>query len=304
LSKGTVLVTGISGFTGPYVRHALERRGYRVVGLTNLHSAHPEDAAVDLLDEAALSALVERVPFDAVIHLAGVSFVAHGNAGDFYRSNLLGTLNLLEALSRSGRPMQKVVLASSANVYGRPARLPVDELCATAPVSDYGTSKLAMEQMARLWFGRLPILITRPFNYTGVGQAPKFVVAKVAEHFRTGREEIELGDVMVTREFMDVRDVAQIYVRLVESNAAGEVVNICSGRGHTVKAVIDCFSALSGKTLRIRSKGELQRANDIPELVGSPSKLNDLLSGQVRFRAFEETAAWMLRDAPERSGAA
>jgi GDP-6-deoxy-D-talose 4-dehydrogenase len=279
---GRVLITGISGFTGPYVRAALEDRGYQVVGL---------DETVDLLDADAVEQVVKDEGFDYVVHLAAVSFAAHEQASD-YQVNVLGTRNLLESIARHRPKVKKLVLASSANVYGRPARIPVDESAVPAPLNHYGESKLAMELMARQWFKRLPVLITRPFNYSGVGQSPKFVLAKIVGHFRDQAREIELGDTSVVREFMDVRDVAKIYVDLLECDAASDVVNLCSGRGYRLDEVLDKLRVLTGRAPAIRKAEALVRGNEIPELVGSPAKLRSILGG-VSFKPLDETLRWM-----------
>ena len=289
---GRVLITGASGFTGPYVRAALESRGHQVVGLAD-RARKGSDATVDLLDGAALGRFLEAEPFDYVIHLAALSFVVHDNAADYYRVNLLGAVNLLEALARAKRPLQKIVLASSANVYGRPARNPVDEAAPPAPLNHYGVSKYAMELMARLWFDRLPILVTRPFNYSGAGQSAKFVFAKIVGHFRDRAPEIELGDTSVVRELMDVRDVAAIYAGLLESEETSEVVNLCAGHGYRVDEVLENLRALTGARPRINRSPALVRGNEIPELVGSPAKLTRLI-GKPAFRPLEETLRWML----------
>jgi GDP-6-deoxy-D-talose 4-dehydrogenase len=290
----TVVITGVSGFTGRYVRAALERRGYAVLGIANTKPQSSQDVAIDLADYAAVQDYFASTDVDCVVHLAGASFVAHDNPTDFYRSNVLGSAHLLEAIARSRQPIEKVVLASSANVYGRPVELPVTEGAATAPLSHYAVSKVAMELMAKLWFERLPILVVRPFNYTGVGQSPRFVLAKLAQHFRERRPELELGDTAVIREFMDVRDVAEIYAGLVENNVHSDVVNLCSGLGHQLSDVIKLLSQTSGHNPVLKRAEAMLRGNEIPALVGSPAKLRSVL-GTLEFRPFEETLAWMMQ---------
>jgi nucleoside-diphosphate-sugar epimerase len=292
--KGRVLVTGISGFTGPYVRAALEGRGYEVFGLSDRLQPGSQDEAVNLLDTGAMDSYVARKPFDYLIHLAGVSFVAHERAADQYQINLIGTLNLLEAMWRARLPVKKVVLASSANVYGRPESSPVSESATPVPLSDYGVSKYAMELMARMWFDRMPILIVRPFNYTGIGQSPNFVVPKLVKHFRDRTPHISLGPTTVVREFMDVRDVAQIYAALLESPAASQAVNLCSGKGYRLQGVIDSLREISHHPLEIRFNEALVRGNEIDHLVGAPGKLAEL-AGPPSFRPLEDTLAWMLK---------
>jgi GDP-6-deoxy-D-talose 4-dehydrogenase len=288
-----VLITGASGFTGPYVRSALEARGYLVKGISNGRVAHAEDESVNLLDSEAVEDYVRRSRFEYVVHLAGVSFVAHERTVDQYRVNLLGTINLIEAIARAGRSLRKLVLASSANVYGRPERNPVSELQVPLPVNDYGVSKYAMELMARMWIERFPILIVRPFNYTGVGQNIRFVLPKLVKQFHDRNPYIQLGDTSVVRDFMDVRDVADVYSRLLESDAASDAVNICSGHGHKLSDVLGLLERISGHTAIVQNAASLHRKNEIHELVGSPEKLRAIL-GDVSFRPLEETLSWML----------
>ncbi len=288
------LVTGISGFTGPYVRAALEARGHEVYGIAEHTGHNSSDEAVDLLDVDAIEACLARKPVDCVLHLAGISFVAHGRAADQYRINLLGTLNLLEAIWSLRLPVRKIVLASSAYVYGRPASVPVSESMLPSPAGHYAVSKYAMELMARTWFDRLPILIGRPFNYTGIGQSEKFVLPKLVKHFRDRTPEIELGDTSVVREFMDVRDVAAIYARLVESDSRSDVVNICSGIGHRLESVIDTLRSLSGFAPKLKTSPALIRENEIAALTGSPARLHRI-TGPIAYRPLEETLGWMLK---------
>jgi GDP-6-deoxy-D-talose 4-dehydrogenase len=290
---GRVLVTGADGFTGPHVRAALERRGYQVSGISRFEPKRASDAKLDLLDAAALRAHIKAIRPEYVVHLAAITFVAHEDAAEIYRVNLLGSLHLLEALAGAGTPLKKVILASSANVYGRPARMPVEESAPPAPVSHYGVSKYAMELMAARWFGVLPILLVRPFNYTGAGQDPKFVLPKIVEHFRRRAPQIELGDTSVVREFMDVRDVGEAYAGLLESDAAAEAVNLCSGVGHRLDAVLATLQEITGFAPAIARSAALMRGNEIPQLVGSNARLMRLCP-QLAFRPLRETLSWML----------
>jgi nucleoside-diphosphate-sugar epimerase len=150
-----------------------------------------------------------------------------------------------------------------------------------------------MELMAGTWFERLPILITRPFNYSGVGQSPKFVLPKLVGHFRERAETIELGDTAVVREFMDVRDVADVYAALLESAAVSQAVNLCAGRGYRLDEILEKLRALTGAAPRIERAPALVRSNEIPHLVGSPARLKSLLPSAA-FRPLEETLRWML----------
>jgi nucleoside-diphosphate-sugar epimerase len=269
----TVLLTGAGGFTGRYLWRALEGRGYKVVPL-QFEGPNP----CDLTDLLATERAVRAARPDAVVHLAALSFVGHDNAEEFYRVNVFGTLNLLQALAGLDSLPRRILIASSANVYGTPDIEVLDESICPAPVNHYANSKLAMEHMVRSsWFNRLPIVITRPFNYTGPGQAKHFVIPKIVQHFRDGASFIELGNLNVFRDFSDVDDVVAAYLALLESDVHSEIVNICSGQGIALLDVIGTMNGLAGYEIEVRVNPEFVRENEVPRLVGSNAKLHSLV---------------------------
>mgnify|MGYP003667555280 CR=1 FL=1 len=289
-----VLVTGICGFTGRYLATELEAHGWEVWGMgVEVRRDAPRYRSADLTDSAALRAAVGEIRPDAVVHLAGIAFVGHGDAEAFYRVNLIGTRNLLAALESARCRPQCVVLASSANVYGRAREGVLDENAPPNPANDYAVSKLAMEYMARLWFDKLPIVIARPFNYTGVGQQDSYLLPKIVSHFRRRAEVIELGNLDVWRDFSDVRAVAQAYRRLIEACPAGQVVNIGSGSLHSLREAVDLASAISGHRLRVDVNPALVRANEVRTLGGSPAKLRSII-GEWTSPPLEQTLRWMM----------
>lgn len=287
------LVTGLGGFTGYYLAATLKAAGYEVFG-----TAHGNEPAglgvfqVDLCDRAALQRLVLEVRPDVVAHLAAISFVAHGDAEAIYRVNVVGTRNLLEALVGCEHQPKAVLLASSANIYGNAAVEMINESVLPCPANDYAVSKLAMEYMARLWMGRLPIVITRPFNYTGVGQAPQFLLPKIVGHFKRGERVIELGNIDVERDFSDVRMVAQAYSRLLECAPVGDVFNVCSGVACSLKDVLAMMAEIAGYEIEVRVNPDFVRANDVKRLQGDASKLQRVI-GSLESISLMETLRWM-----------
>lgn len=292
------LITGIKGFTGQYVAAELAEAGWEVWG-TGAQEASAADLAggryrcVDLSDAAGLAQWVAEVRPDAVIHLAAIAFVGHGEAEAFYRVNLIGTRNLLAALSAAPQPPSCVLLASSANVYGNATGGRLAETTLPDPANDYAVSKLAMEFMARLWMDRLPIVLARPFNYTGVGQAPSFLLPKIVSHFRSRAGRIELGNLDVWRDFSDVRAVARAYRRLIEVCPAGQTVNVCSGRLHSLREVLAMAARISGHDLQVEVNPAFVRANEVTSLCGDPARLQTLI-GQWDSPPLEDTVRWML----------
>ena len=291
------LVTGLGGFTGRYLAHELNIAGYRVFGTAHGGEVLGSDMyAVDLCNREELQRVVAEVRPDVVAHLAAISFVAHGDVDAIYRVNIVGTRNLLEALATQEERPRAVLLASSANIYGNAEVEVIDESVSPAPANDYAVSKLAMEYMANLWMDRLPIIITRPFNYTGVGQAPQFLLPKIVGHFKRGERVIELGNIDVERDFSDVRMVANAYCKLIQCAPAGETFNVCSGDACSLKDVLSMMAEIAGYEIEVRVNPAFVRANDVKRLQGNPAKLARVVSSLDTYPLME-TLRWMYANA-------
>ncbi|MBN2855898.1 MAG: GDP-mannose 4,6-dehydratase [Halothiobacillaceae bacterium] len=293
------LITGVGGFTGRYLAAHLHSLGYTVVGLAH-HPARAVIAGVDrifyadLADQAALQQVITEVSPDVVVHLAAISFVAHGDAAEIYQVNVVGTRNLLEAVVCSAVPVRAVLVASSANVYGNTQEGVLNEGAQAAPANDYAVSKLASEFVARLYFNRLPIVLVRPFNYTGVGQAEHFLLPKIVNHVRKQAPIIELGNLDVARDFSDVRMVVAYYARLLECPLAiGQTINVCSGKAYTLRDVLDRVRNISHHDFEVRVNPAFVRANEVRVLQGDRSRLLGLVPN-VADIPLEDTLHWML----------
>lgn len=277
-----ILLTGAAGFTGLFFKSAAEAAGHRVLALQ-----------ADLTDKAAVAAEVLQAAPDAVVHLAAISFVGHADDTAFYGVNVVGTMNLLAGLAALPVRPSKVLLASSANVYGNCDASPITEGQPAAPVNHYAMSKLAMEHMARTYLDRLPIVITRPFNYTGPGQAPNFLIPKLVSHFAQRAPAIELGNLHVEREFNDVRMVCDAYLALLTHGVPGKVYNVCSGQPYTLQHVIGMLSGITGHMMEVRVNPAFVRSNEVHRLCGSADKLL-ACTGPLKSYTLESTLAWML----------
>ena len=296
-----VLLTGAQGFTGAHLVPLLQADGWDVWAIdrqfsSGNHAIPPNQCLqADLLDEANLTAAVQRIAPQAVIHLAAIAFVGHGSADDFYRVNVMGTRHLLQALGTLPTPPRCVLLASSANIYGNSHEGALPESAPANPANDYAVSKLAMEHMARLWLPQLPVVMVRPFNYTGAGQSPQFLIPKIVDHAKRRAPLIELGNLDVDRDFSDVRDVAEAYVRLLNKAPAGQVFNVGSGRTHSLREVLAQVQASSGHTMEVRVNPAFVRANEVRTLRADTSALEAAI-GEWRSHPLDETLRWMLQD--------
>lgn len=278
----TTLITGLSGFTGQYMKCELELHGHKVVGLKS-----------NLKDLQSLTDEIKQLRPKFVIHLAALAFVGHGSPNSFYETNVIGTRNLLEALSQVSESLKSVLLASSANIYGNNDKGSLSELEIPNPLNDYAISKCAMEQIASLWSDRIPLFVVRPFNYTGCGQNINFLIPKVVSHFIEKKEYIELGNLDVWREFNDVRSVCSSYRQLLDLCPVGETINICSGKTYSLREIVVMCEELTDCSMNIKVNPKFVRANEIQILAGLNDKLLSMIS-EISFYDIKDTLKWML----------
>ncbi|MCB4366225.1 GDP-mannose 4,6-dehydratase [Hydrogenophaga taeniospiralis] len=278
----SILLTGAAGFTGQHFTKMAESRGHRVLALQS-----------DLNDVHAMEDELNGQRIDKVVHLAGISFVGHADETAFYKVNVIGTVNLLKALKNHQKHLTGILIASSANVYGNCDASPIAEDQPPAPVNHYAMSKLAMEHMARTYSDCLPLFLARPFNYTGPGQSPSFLIPKLVDHFARRVPQIELGNLHVEREFNDVRLVCDAYLALLHKGVPGEVYNVCSGQPYTLQAVITALEELTGHHMQVNVNPAFVRANEVHRLCGNPDKLR-ACTGPLPAYALKDTLSSML----------
>lgn len=292
----SILITGASGFTGRHFIEAANRQGYRCIAVAQERGSEVGDAdenlVADLLDCEALDSVIKQTKPDFIVHLAAIAFPAHDDISELYQVNQLGTLNLLEAARKNSNGIERVLIASSANVYGNTLDLPITEATAAAPVNHYGTSKLAMEYVAQLYTD-VPMIITRPFNYTGCGQSPNFLIPKIVSAYKANQRVIELGNLDVSRDFSDVRDLVRAYLLLLEVGDTGIAYNICSGVPTSLLAIIEILNSIAGYELRVSVNPEFVRSDEIKTLYGSPALLESTI-GSYREYTLTDTLKWML----------
>ena len=284
-----ILLTGANGFTGLHFTKTAEAAGHSVHALKS-----------DITDAATLEAEVLQASPDLVAHFAGISFVPSKDEEAFYRVHALGTSNLLDALLKLETPPKKILLASSATIYGNSPSPFSQETQTPVPIDHYAMSKVAMEEMAKTYFDRLPIIIARPFNYTGIGQKDNFLIPKLIHHFSQKLSQIELGNLDVEREFNDVELICQAYMALLNFGQPGEIYNVCSGNARSLKQVVDCLITITGHQIHIDVNPDFVRSNEVRRMCGDPKKIQTLFEQhQVKINApsLEETLTRMLEGA-------
>ncbi len=282
-----VLITGIDSFTGRHLSWYLQKNGYEVYG-TSLFSSGEKLYQCDITNKDDIKTVLKKIVPNYLIHLSGISFAAHGKAEDFYSVNTIGTLNILDSLLELSLELEKVVIASSATVYGNLGLEVLDESLCPKPANHYGASKYSMECLVTNYFPKLPIILTRPFNYTGVGQSEHFLIPKIVSHYKKNKQFIELGNLDVSREFNDVEFVCEVYTKLLQIENSNEIVNICTSRGIKLLDVIDHMNKIANYDIEVRVNPEFVRKDEIKHLVGDCNKLFTLV-GKVEQNEIQKT---------------
>ncbi|MCL4445994.1 MAG: GDP-mannose 4,6-dehydratase [Actinobacteria bacterium] len=270
------LVTGGKGFVGKWLVEHLRDSGDEVVVI---------DKETDVANAQEIGPAIVNAAPDVVYHLAALSHVGESwdSPSEVLRVNVLGTAEVLAATRRSGGDT-KVIVISSAEVYGSiaPEMLPVDETAPVAPVTPYAASKAAAEQVAlQAWRGYgQPVVVARPFNHVGPGQAPSFAVSalsrRIVEAALSGAASIAVGTLSTRRDFTDVRDVVRAYRWLAEVGAPGETYNVCSGRDVAILDIAEALLKLSSADLKLVTDESLVRPVDVPVLCGDPTRISEL----------------------------
>ncbi|GAA5179023.1 GDP-6-deoxy-D-mannose reductase [Niveibacterium umoris] len=256
-----VWVTGRGGFVAPHIAaHAQARGGIKVLS-----------SDLDVRDRDAVATFLQAARPDAIVHLAAQSHVpaSFADPRDTLDTNLMGTLSVLQACRDAGFE-GRLLFVSSGDVYGLldPTELPVRESRPARPRNPYAVSKVAAELLCWQWniTEGLDVVIARPFNHIGPGQSERFVVADFARQIieiRQGKREpvLHVGDIDVTRDFCDVRDIVSAYFALLEKGRRGEIYNVCSGVERTVRSVIERLLSLAGVRADIvQESARLRRA--------------------------------------------
>ncbi len=287
-----VLITGITGFTGTFLADHLLQKGYDVYGTTlSKEKVSPHIFHCDITDANAVRTVVDRAQPDSVIHLAALLPCNTVYKADSYQHNLVGTAHLFEALNQHRNSIRSILVASSAMVYqNNSSNLTEDS--SLLPQSDYALSKFCVEQLAVLWADRLPIVVTRPFNSTGIGHPKHYLIPKIIDHFVNRKPTITLGRLDIERDYSDVRCTVQIYEKLMDNPPHGQTVNLCSGMGIRIQDILNLCTEISGHQLAVHQDTKFMRASDPQRMVGCTKKLESII-GPIPQIPMTETLQWM-----------
>jgi len=279
------LVTGAGGFVGKYLVRHLALSGRLVYAAGRSRPQFPPEiaqpVALDVTDpRSVVAALLTTLP-DEIYHLAAVAQPVGQAPGDYVRTNVEGTLNLLVAVA-AHVPQGRLLVVTSGLAYGECEDGPVVETAPLRPRGLYAASKAAADLLAGAVGSVMPgVIRARPFNHSGPGQSANYLLGAItrqAAEFRMGRREpiMELGNLHARRDFSDVRDVVAAYLVLMETGQPGEAYNVCSGRTVSVSELADLTMKVCGLSFEIRSVFRQRRVEDIVVAAGNNERLRAL----------------------------
>lgn len=284
LSSPRVLITGGTGFVGPYLIHLLGPRAAKIAVLSSgrCHTNQPdvEYFAVDIRDTEAVQVTVRDLRPDHIYHLAGISTVdaSWENPRLTYEVNVIGAHNLFEAAMELPTPA-RILNVSTSQLYA-PSDEPLHEDSPVRPNNPYAASKAMAELLVAEFRGRPVggVITARPFNHTGPGQTTQFVLSSIAKQFAEIERgvrpaQLTLGNVDVERDFTDVRDVVRAYWMLLAKGRLDEVYNVCSGSLVCLRDIVDLFQESAKISVSISSDAKLMRSSDMPRVCGACDKL-------------------------------
>lgn len=287
------LVTGINGFAGSHLADYLATvPGVEIFGITKSRDSDLGNLlgvksrvklfACDITGKRKLKKTIQEIAPDFVFHLAGQANIPASwkSPNETFRSNVLGTLNLLEAINDSGTD-PKIHLASSSEVYGKVKKteLPVTEQSLLCPFTPYGESKAEMEFLGKYFhqsFG-LKVFITRAFNHSGPRSQEHYILSdwskQVALIEKGEKRFLSVGNLNTQRDFSDVRDVVRAYWLALKKGKAGEAYNVCSGRGIAMKEILSKIKCSAKVKISVKVDKKKFRPTDLKIIFGSNKKI-------------------------------
>lgn len=314
------LITGITGFVGSHLAdylidkekvevHGIKRPRSRIEFLR--YDVHYHEG--DITDYPSMASIVKEVEPDYVFHLAAQSFVplSWSAPAQTLTNNIIGTLNILEAVRRN-HPAAVIQIAGSSEEYGfvEPRDCPITEEQPLRPQSPYGVSKVASDLLAQQYYNSygLKVIITRAFNHTGPRRGEDFICSKIAKQLALIKLEkaklvLTLGNLEAVRDFTDVRDIVRAYWLAVNQCALGEPYNIGTGKGYKVADVLSQLLQIAELTVPIEQDLQFMRPSDVPRLICDSSKFRDTTGWQPEI-PFEQTlrdlyAYWLRKEGRE-----
>ncbi|MDQ0162546.1 GDP-mannose 4,6-dehydratase [Aeribacillus alveayuensis] len=303
-----ILVTGASGFVGKWLVTELMDRGHEVIAAVRKHNSflkHVRQVRLDLLNYENVKSVLRLSKPDAIVHLAAQSMVkkAWENPSETIQVNVIGTTNLVQAVKDVVPPYAKIITVGSSEEYGLTAKskmkLTEEDNC--LPQNPYAISKLAAGQLAIQLAKKenLNVAHLRPFNHFGPGQREGFVVSDFASQLarleRSKGSTIFVGDLSAQRDFTDVRDIVDAYVKVIEKEVPTGIYNISSGKATPISEILNILLKHVHVPIEVSIDSARFRPAEVPVFVGDSSKIRRLIGWEPKRKLEDsliETLEW------------
>jgi NAD dependent epimerase/dehydratase len=313
LTSKTVLVTGSDGFIGSHLTEALIEKGCKVRAFVYYNSfgswgwldqldKEKRDAieviSGDIRDRGSITKAMEGV--DVVLHLAALIGIpySYDSPESYVGTNITGTLNVLEEAKRLGT--ERIIVTSTSEVYGTAQYIPIDELHPFQGQSPYSATKIGADRMAESYYRSfdLPVTIARPFNTYGPRQSARAIIPTIISQLCNGSDEISLGSLTPTRDLVYVKDTANGFISIAESdNTIGEEINIATqdeiAIGELAQKLINQIRP-SAKIVTDEQRVRPEKS-EVERLLGSKEKIQQLTGWKPEWdlnQGLESTVNW------------
>ena len=285
MRKKRVLITGASGFIGQFVLKEMlknEDIDFFAIDTRKIPNISIEKLElVSLLDKEKLMEIIKRYKPNIIIHLAAIALVTHDNVGEIYNVNVQGTENLLEVTQEYCDKGTRVILASTAGVYGNQNVDKYREDLSYNPANHYSYSKMITEYISKQYKEDLDIVIIRPFNIIGVGQSEKFLVPKLVEHFADKKEKLSVGNISSFRDYVDVEYCAEVIMELISRKKLDfDILNICSGIPTNGEMIIQLLQEITDFKPEIEISSDFVRKNEVWRMIGDTTRLWEFMNNK------------------------
>lgn len=285
MGKKRVLITGASGFIGQVVLKEMlknEDIDFFAIDTRKIPNISIEKLElVSLLDKEKLMEIIKRYKPNIIIHLAAIALVTHDNVGEIYNVNVQGTENLLEVTQEYCDKGTRVILASTAGVYGNQNVDKYREDLSYNPANHYSYSKMITEYISKQYKEDLDIVTIRPFNIIGVGQSEKFLVPKLVEHFADKKEKLSVGNISSFRDYVDVEYCAEVIMELISRKKLDfDILNICSGIPTNGEMIIQLLQEITDFKPEIEISSDFVRKNEVWRMIGDTTRLWEFMNNK------------------------
>ncbi len=285
--KNKVVVTGANGFIGNYVTSELVKKGAEVLALNGkgfeVTNNNVKNCVVDILNIDEIKSAFKDFQPDCIVHLAAIAAPTFGNIAMLYDINVHGSENILDAVKEVCAEGTRVILTSTAGVYGNSGKDFIMEETCYNPQNHYSYSKMIMEYISKNYKDCLDIKIIRPFNMIGRGQRTNFLVPKLVEAFVTKQPVLKVGNLETQRDYVDVAFASKVFAKMAtDDNIKYDILNICAGSTTKGSDITRLLAELTGFSPKIEVNPEFLRKNEIMRMVGDSTKCFDFAGEDIR----------------------